>query len=163
VNIVVFAWGNPSRGDDAVGPWFAEWLRDRAFPEVTVIEDFQLQVEHILDCQGGDLLLFIDACCRQAPGATFAAVEPVSELAHTSHALSPAQLLGYYPRVIKAQPPPAFQLAVAGMSFELGDAMSARCEASCRSTAVFLETLLHQADANSWQSLSGPVVESRCA
>ena len=161
MKVVAFCWGNPSRGDDAVGPRFAEWLQRRAFAGVTVIEDFQLQVEHLLDCQGADLLLFIDACCSEAAAARFAQVEPVSAVAHTSHALSPAELLGYYPRVFHdGPPPPAFQLTVPGQSFELGDVMSAGCEAACRRATGFLEDLLRTPEAGVWRALVGPVPET---
>ncbi|MGV0950399.1 MAG: homospermidine synthase, partial [Azonexus sp.] len=64
--VVVFAVGNPSRGDDAIGPVIcgrlAKWLENEKFTDrVELIEDFQLNVEHALDLQGRELALFIDA------------------------------------------------------------------------------------------------------
>ena len=57
--LVVFAVGNPSRGDDAIGPVIcgrlAIWLENEKLTErVELIEDFQLNVEHALDLQGGN-------------------------------------------------------------------------------------------------------------
>ena len=64
--IVVFAVGNPSRGDDAIGPELCgrleNWLKNAGLAErVELIEDFQLNIEHALDLEGRELALFIDA------------------------------------------------------------------------------------------------------
>ncbi|MBL8482901.1 MAG: Ni/Fe hydrogenase, partial [Rhodocyclaceae bacterium] len=44
----MFAWGNPGRGDDALGPLFAERIEALDLPGVECLTDFQLQVEHAL-------------------------------------------------------------------------------------------------------------------
>ena len=54
--LVIFAVGNPSRGDDALGPELlarlSAWLESKGKQEnVELIEDFQLQIEHALDLQ----------------------------------------------------------------------------------------------------------------
>ena len=63
MKLVMFAWGNPSRGDDGLGPWFAERFRHCEGADFELVEDFQLQVEHLLDCREAGLLLFVDARC----------------------------------------------------------------------------------------------------
>ncbi|MBP7522487.1 MAG: Ni/Fe hydrogenase, partial [Leptothrix sp. (in: Bacteria)] len=55
--VVVFGWGNTSRGDDAIGPLLLADLAAARLPGVETIEDFQLQIEHALDMVGADLLL----------------------------------------------------------------------------------------------------------
>ena len=52
--LVIFAVGNPSRGDDALGPELlarlADWLaKQNPAVDVELVEDFQLQIEHALD------------------------------------------------------------------------------------------------------------------
>ena len=64
--LLVLAWGNPSRGDDALGPLLAERLLAHAgapslVGRVEVLTDFQLQVEHALDLVGRERILFVDA------------------------------------------------------------------------------------------------------
>ena len=64
--VVVFAVGNPSRGDDAIGPVICgrleKWLENEGLADqFELIEDFQLQIEHAMDLQGRQLALFIDA------------------------------------------------------------------------------------------------------
>ena len=61
MSVVVFAVGNPSRGDDALGPLLMDWLAEQARPDVQLVSDFQLQIEHALDLEGHSLALFIDA------------------------------------------------------------------------------------------------------
>ena len=48
--LLVFGYGNPSRGDDALGPALVDWLRRqrRGGAEVELLTDFQLQIEHAL-------------------------------------------------------------------------------------------------------------------
>jgi len=153
----MFAWGNPSRGDDGVGPWFADHFRCRAGESLAVVEGFQLQVEHLLDCRAADLLLFLDARCDQPGDYRFERVNVGEGLSHTSHALSPGELLGCFARVFPGeQPPPAFQLTVPGNDFELGQVMSAATQHCCEQAAVFIESLLAAPERDRWCALANP-------
>jgi hydrogenase maturation protease len=160
MTIVVFTWGNPSRGDDGVGPWFADYLGQLKDHEAVLVEDFQLQIEHLLDCQVGELLLFIDACCHAGQDFHFEEVELTTDIAHTSHALTPAQLLGNYRRVFDTSPPTAFQLTIAGSTFELGQPMSAATQARCYRATGLLHELLRKPDITAWRALAGALLES---
>lgn len=151
----MLAWGNPSRGDDAVGPWFAARFRHRDGGDIELVEDFQLQVEHLLDCREGVLLLFVDARCADGSDFRFEEVTPVAAVTHTSHALTPAELLGYYGRVFHEQPPPAFLLTVPGESFGLGEPLSPGTESRCRRAARLVERLLAEPDAIGWRAYLG--------
>ena len=64
--LLVLGVGNPSRGDDALGPLFieraAEALKERvAAGELELLTDFQLQIEHALDLEGRRRVVFVDA------------------------------------------------------------------------------------------------------
>jgi hydrogenase maturation protease len=138
--LLVFGWGNASRGDDALGPLFVQRLpgllgaaqRGR----VEWLEDYQLQVEHALDLAGRERVLFVDASVEAA--APFMA-EPVlaAEAAQAaSHALAPAALLRVY-RLLEGQAaPPCTLLAIRGERFGLGqplsDAAASNLEAALR-------------------------------
>jgi hydrogenase maturation protease len=123
--VLVLAVGNPSRGDDALGPLLAERLVAAMLPGVEVIIDFQLQVEHALDLVGRELVIFVDAGTSIPPPFVLEAVEPAAEFLHTSHALSPPAVLATYLRVQGEAPPPSLLLCVRGESFELGEPLSA--------------------------------------
>jgi hydrogenase maturation protease len=150
----MFAWGNPARGDDGVGPWFADRFRPLENEGLSLVEDVQLQVEHLLDCREGELLLLVDAGCDGGSDFRFEEIVADSSVAHTSHALAPAELLGYYQRVFAEVPPPAFQLVIPGVSFELGQAMSTATDACCRRAAQFVEQLLARPDLDAWRALA---------
>ena len=59
--LLVFGWGNLSRGDDALGPLCVEQLRAEctASAGVEFLDDYQLQVEHALDLVGRTRILFV--------------------------------------------------------------------------------------------------------
>jgi hydrogenase maturation protease len=121
---LVFAVGNLSRGDDAVGPLLAERLEAAAVPGVEVLVDFQLQVEHALDLAGRERVIFVDACVDAEALFVEREVHPDAGFAHTSHSLAPAQVLETYRRVTGSEPPPALLFGVRAHSFELGAGLS---------------------------------------
>jgi hydrogenase maturation protease len=116
--------GNPSRGDDALGPLLLERVA-RAFPGVATVSDFQLQIEHALDLLSHDLVLFIDAATGLGAPYTLTEIQPdARQSVPLTHALTPQAVLDVYVRIEGCAPPPAFVLAVAGQDFELGAALS---------------------------------------
>ena len=122
--VLVLAVGNPSRGDDALGPVLAERLEAAAFPGVEVLTDFQLQVEHALDLVGRERVVVIDAGAGTPPPFEWREVRPAPDFLHTSHALSPEAVLATYVRVRGEPPPESWVLCVRGESFELGEPLS---------------------------------------
>ncbi len=122
---LVFAWGNPARGDDALGPLFAEAIEALQLPDVDCLTDFQLQVEHALDLQGRQRVLFVDASLSAPAPFGVQTLAPLHDESFSSHAMSPAALLQVYCDVLKRPPPPAQLLAIQGMQWELGLAPSA--------------------------------------
>jgi len=156
--LVIFAIGNPSRGDDAIGPVLCErlaaWL---AAEELTscceLIEDFQLQIEHSLDLRGRQLALFIDAGSGTPAPYIFqriAAPEVTVDLAHSTHALKPEAVLQVYAQVEGKPPPPAFVLCVRGEQFELGAALSPAAENHVAAAFELLKRLCHSPDLAEW-------------
>ena len=122
--MLVLAVGNPSRGDDAIGPELAARLEEAALPGVEVINEFQLQVENALDLVGRERVVFVDAGTGTPAPFELKRVEAAAEFLHTSHALSPEAVLATYRRVTGNQPPEAWLLCVRGESFELGEGLS---------------------------------------
>jgi hydrogenase maturation protease len=136
---LVFAIGNASRGDDALGPAVGEALRAEGCfgaGAAELIEVYQLQIEDALELTGREAVLFIDAR-RARPGAPLAPagqgvdigpVEPALQRTPFSHALSPGALLEVARR-IAGTVPPAWQLAIDGEAFELGAPLSTTARA----------------------------------
>jgi hydrogenase maturation protease len=123
-SILVIGIGNPSRGDDAVGPLGIERLGALNLPDVELLTDFQLQVEFALDLAGRREVVFVDAAASGPEPYEFRAVAREAGLSHTSHALSPEAVLAACGRVGVTPPAAAFILAIRGYGFELGEGLS---------------------------------------
>jgi len=123
---LVLCVGNSSRGDDALGPLLAERIAALGRPDVEVLCEFQLQVEHALDLVGRRAVIFVDASASGPAPYAWMPVQPGADRSVTTHALSPAAVLDCYRQVIGAPLPPAWLLAVRGSSFELGAPLSVR-------------------------------------
>ncbi len=122
---LVFAWGNPARGDDALGPLFAAAVEAWQLPDVECLTDFQLQVEHALDLQDRQRVLFVDAALHAPAPFALETLQPAHDDSFSSHAMSPAAILQVYREVLKMPPPPAQLLAIQGQHWELGTPPSA--------------------------------------
>jgi len=119
---LVFSWGNPSRGDDALGPLFADAIDALQLPGVECLTDFQLQVEHALDLVGRQRVLFVDA--SMAAETPFS-VKPLSaqrDASFTTHAMTPEAILQVYADTQEGEPPSAWLLGIRGERWELGEA-----------------------------------------
>lgn len=122
--LLILGWGNPSRGDDALGPMLLAAVR-QSLPtalaqQVEVLEDFQLQVEHALDLVGRSRVLLVDASLSAAAPFEVSVLQAAQDSSFTTHALSPQALLQVYQSLQGQAPPPCTLLAIRGAEFELG-------------------------------------------
>jgi hydrogenase maturation protease len=122
--VLVFAYGNPSRGDDALGPLLGERIEVKAFADVEILTDFQLQVEHAMDLCDRDLVLFADASLSCEHPYTLQILEPERDHSYTTHSMSPGAVLEVYRHIYEKAPPASFLLSMRGESFELGQGLS---------------------------------------
>ena len=123
--VLIFTWGNPSRGDDAIGPRVHDLLLKEDLPGVDILTDFQLQIEHSVDLENRERVLFVDASISAAAPYEFHRLKPVRDNSYTTHAMSPASLLATYQKAYYRKPPPAFMLSIRGYGFNLGSSISA--------------------------------------
>jgi hydrogenase maturation protease len=157
--VVVLACGNPSRGDDALGPLLLERLHDWLLTtglagRHELIGDCQWQIEHALDLAGRELVLFIDAGAMTPAPFVFEPVQASGHVGPGSHALSPAALLSVLARISSDPPPAAFVLAVRGERFELGAAPGCRALAHAEAAFALLQELCGAASTAHWQVLA---------
>ena len=150
--LLVFGWGNLSRGDDALGPLFIERLRATLAPGagVELLDDYQLQVEHALDLVGRQRVLFVDASLTCPAPFEVTQLQARQDASFTTHAMSPQALMQVFHELQGHAPPPRTLLAIRGESFELGEPPGA-------------EALTHLAAALQWAAswLSNPTHELR--
>jgi hydrogenase maturation protease len=136
--ILVFGYGNLSRGDDAVGPLLLEYLEQHAdLTQIELLTDFQLQIEHVMDMEGRDLLIFVDASVACEAAFEFKSLQPLKDNSYTSHAMTPAALLLAYQSVLSQTPPRCFLLSIKATSFELGEGLSPGTEANLQLACGF--------------------------
>ena len=140
--ILIICVGNPSRGDDAIGPLIAEKLSSQTQAPLgfDVIETFQLQPELVEDMHDRQLVLVVDAQANTNKTYTLRTVSPAPEFGWCSHAVSPEQLLTLFQTVYGH---PTFTLMTLGIraeQFELGSPLSNNVSVSInRATEAILK------------------------
>lgn len=160
--LLIFAYGNPSRGDDALGPLIYEHLlNDRhrnkhrhanadknGTQKVDLLTDYQLQIEHALDLEQREAILFVDASSSCTSAYELRRIAPEADNSYTTHAMTPAAVLEVYQQINQRPPPPAWMLTVRGYEFSLGKALSERARHNLRASYHFIDELLHTETKN---------------
>lgn len=122
--------------------------------QVELLTDFQLQIEHILDLDYRDRVLFIDASITAAPPFDFYCLNAARDDSYTSHAMSPQSLLAVYEQVRQGVAPASFMLSVAAQSFKLGAAISTQAMQHLNTAITFVENQLLTTDVQHWERLA---------
>ncbi|KAA6185887.1 hydrogenase maturation protease [Thiohalocapsa marina] len=145
---LVFGIGNPSRGDDAIGPLLVERLAalkdirrpdGQGLTDVDLLTDFQLQPEHALDLRGRRRVFLVDASQDPSAPWTLEALMPQNGLSCSTHSTTPGGLLAVYSRLY-GRPPSTWLLAVQGEGFALGAGLTTVAQANLNAA---LQHLLH--------------------
>jgi len=123
-SILIFGYGNPGRGDDALGPELVAAIEAMHLPDVECLSDMQLQVEHVTDLTGRDKIIFVDADVSSQAPYQLETISAEKDDSYTSHAMTPQALLHAYDRVYRRASPPARTLHIRGYQFELGQTLS---------------------------------------
>ena len=152
--VLIFTWGNPSRGDDALGTEIYEQLQIDDLDNVDLLTDFQLQIEHVVDLEKRERVLFIDASVSATAPFEFHRLKPVQDDSYTTHAMSPESLLATYEKVHREAPPPAFMLSVRGYDFGLGLPMSEMASSNLCEAIGFIRQLVRNTSSNNWEMLA---------
>jgi hydrogenase maturation protease len=159
--VVLLGWGNVTRSDDALGPLLMERARSVQLRHVTLVEDFQLQIEHALDLQGHSLALFADAGIGTPAPFNFVQTAPQPGMTLYSHKLAPEAVLDIYERVTGETPPPAFVLSVAGEDFSVGGSLSPAAAQRLELAWDFLLQLLRFPSLENWQAAAKTIAGAR--
>ena len=152
--ILILAYGNLSRGDDALAPLLIEQVEQ--FPQnltenIECFTDFQLQIEHALDLKQRELVLFMDASVANQQPVELMQIQPLNDNSYTSHAMSPQAVMQVYLNIEKVMPPPCFLLSLHGESFELGEGLSQSAQKNLEQAIKLLENLLNKPVLSAWQ------------
>lgn len=120
--ILIIGIGNSSRGDDGLG-W--KFLDEAAMWDGVDLEyRYQLQVEDAAVIKDYRTVVFVDAIANSLPdGFAFNYCEPEPAPSFTTHRLSPGTVLWLCQELYGVMPE-AYTLAIEGVQFELGRALS---------------------------------------
>ena len=152
--ILVFGYGNLSRGDDALGPLLLNYVENHCdLSAIEILSDFQLQIEHALDLEKRALVLFVDASVDCTEPFDFSRIKPGKDKSYTTHAMSPAAVLDVYQSIKKQTPPPCFLLSIKAEKLELGEGLSPQAKINLKEACEFTKELLKIGDFKSWQKL----------
>ena len=134
---LLVGFGNQGRGDDGLGPVFAERIEKRAPDGLTVDIDYQLTVEHALAVADADLVIFADAEIGAAGSFSFKPVTASGAVGMGSHELSPQAVLTLA-KTLYGREPPAFLLGIAGWDYgEVKEGLSAEATAHLDEAEAF--------------------------
>lgn len=142
--ILLFGYGNPGRGDDALGILAVEAIAALQLPGVECLSDMQLQVEHITDLLGRERILFVDADVACAAPYVLETVTAQQDDSYSSHALTPAALLHTFRQVYGKDAPPAQVLRIRGYAFGLGASLSTLATENLRAAQQLMAELLQR-------------------
>lgn len=136
---LVLGWGNPGRIDDGLGPRLAEALEALELREVTVLSEYQLQVEHAWEVARFRRVVFVDADrTAEAPFRMVPLLAESGPTRYTSHELSPAAVLALARDLYDARPE-AWLMGIRGYEFdEFGEWLSGGAAANLEAAVRFL-------------------------
>lgn len=139
--LLLFGYGNPGRGDDALGPTLIDRVKLSGFSEVECQCDMQLQIEHVTDLAGCTQALFIDADLSCTKPFVYSKLVAEKDNSYTTHAISPSTLLQVYQEVYGCAAPPTFLLRIRGYHFQLGAALSLKATANLEAAVKLVNRL----------------------
>jgi len=159
--VLLTAWGNISRGDDALGPCLLQRLEAWAISlgiaeRFEWVEDFQLQIDHALSLEGKTLALYIDAGQNTPAPFSFYPISPLKQPWHTTHAMPPESVLAVFEHISKKPPCPCFTLCLMGEDFGIKEGLSVAAQNSLESALTFAQELLKNPTPEAWLALAHP-------
>ncbi len=143
MKILILGYGNPGRGDDALGPVLADAVEAKQWQGVSVDTDYQLNIEYALDLPKYDIVIFADASVSCQEPFEFRKIEPSHECACTTHSVSPESLLALTVD-LNERPPDAYVLAVRGYDFEFKEGLSDAAKGNLKAAIDFLDLFVRE-------------------
>lgn len=140
--VLIFAWGNPSRGDDALGPLCHDRLSQLNLDQVEVLTDFQLQIEHCTDLENRRLVIFVDASVSAKAPFEFSKISPQKDHSYSTHAVSPHSLMAICEEVNSSSLPECWLMEIRGYQFGLGTPLSSPAAENLAAALQAIEALI---------------------
>ncbi|MCC6922462.1 MAG: hydrogenase maturation protease [Nitrosomonas sp.] len=136
--LLIFGYGNPGRGDDAIGPLFVEQVSRWNREEISYLSDMQLLVEHVTDLHAHNEVIVVDADMTCIEPFEFLPIVAFKDESCTSHTLTPAGLLYVYQQIYQCDSPTTFLLRIRGYNFSLGEVLSEKAACNLNTAVQFI-------------------------
>ena len=134
---LLIGFGNQGRGDDGLGPLFAERIEEIAPEGLEIDIDYQLTVDHALAVAEADLVIFADAQIGAGGEFSFAPVMAKGAVGMGSHELSPEAVLTLA-KTLYGSEPQAYVLGIAGWDYgEVKEGLSDEAQAHLDAAVAF--------------------------
>ncbi len=158
MTVLVFAYGNLSRGDDALGPMLLQRMQQHPKQQlgghpIKYLTDYQVQIEHVMDMQGCQRVLLIDASMQGTEPFSFSPILPRQDTHYTTHGMTPATLLNTYTTMFDTPPPQTAMLAIRGYAFELGEQLSEQAVMNLKASFLWVKLLMEDEDFFRWDQI----------
>jgi hydrogenase maturation protease len=136
---LIYGIGNVGRQDDGLGIRVAERVGLGLRIPAVVETGYQLSIEDALLVSKFDLVIFVDATLEKGAVAPFSLrpILPASEIAFSTHEMSPEAVLGLCEELYGARPR-AFLMAVPGYEWEIREELSERAQSNLEAACVAL-------------------------
>ncbi len=153
--VLLFAYGNISRGDDALAPLLLDRIQRCGITQVAghpvkFLSDYQMQIEHVTDMLDCERILLIDADQSVDEAFRFYSVKEQQETSYTTHGMTPSTLLHTFRKTYNRSAPLTSMLAIQGSSFELGQGLSQQAKLNLQQAEEFVLKILSDDGFTLW-------------
>jgi hydrogenase maturation protease len=139
--VLIIGFGNPLRGDDAVGSRLIQALEGRLPAGVETLAVHQLTPELAARIAAARAVAFVDAASAEEPAVLRPLEVPATSAVPPGHVYTPASLL-QLARQAFGVAPPAWLLTLPAAAFEFGAALSPPAARGVDAGRVLLEAWL---------------------
>ncbi len=145
-SVILIGYGNPGRLDDGLGPALAARIEQLRLPSVAVESAYQLVVEDAAAVAEYDIAIFADAATDAIRPWYFRQLEPAADFAFSTHALTPAAVLGLAHDLFGARTA-GYLLGIRGHAFNaFGEGLSPEARTNLTLAVAFLADRLIRGD-----------------
>lgn len=158
MDILVFGYGNPSRGDDCLGISFAESIEKKSYTNVETDTNYQLNAEEALSISTKDLAIFVDASENDIKDFRITRLEPTVEVFFSTHAMSPGSILALCHELYNKKPA-TFLLEIKGYTWELGEPLSEKADSNLKKALEFFDTMMKDVKIEKFDEVAEVIVK----
>jgi len=160
IGMLLIGYGNPGRGDDGLGPAFAEAVERLQMPGVSVDANYQLTVEDAEAVARHPVVVFIDAELNGPGPFSFSRLSPAPTWNFESHRLGPGAVLALAAEVFGARPE-GYLLGIRGYEFgRFEEVLSQRARSNLEAALLFFQTWIRDNNLSLGRAYAGLPVSS---